>query len=344
MSDFKRWNILDRKTLDIKDSGILTREEFNEDALSLDNAVFLTDKDTVVAINGDLVYINDSRNKQLFLGVLDSIETGDLVSLQVKPFTQYFNNDIYIDFVASDIETYIQDRIEDNYVNSDDTGFNVSYLTFNKETSTPFILSFPDPEELASELFINIFKAFGIKIIPTLDFATPSIELKITSIRKSLILNTKEINAVLDVIVSRDDKGILNRLDILDGIVETFYYLKQDDTVTTNAADPLRIFPVINEKRELDAGEVALDVAEQNMLGNVYNHLIELQVKRDNDVFRPLEDISIGDLAEIRDAETYNSVLTGVRYAKGQIVILTFGIVRKDLTQIIKRLERKRRR
>ena len=65
-----RFNILDRQTLAVKDNGIITNFDKNNDKLSNSNSEFLTDKTLLNVKNGDLFHAVDDSNNQFFLGIV----------------------------------------------------------------------------------------------------------------------------------------------------------------------------------------------------------------------------------------------------------------------------------
>lgn len=65
-----------------------------------------------------------------------------------------------------------------------------------------------------------------------------------------------------------------------------------------------------------------------------YKNLIELTVKKDDSMIKPLE-MGIGQVVNvIHEGVSYSSVLTGKEISKG-LVKLIFGTIRLDLTKIL---------
>ena len=66
-----------------------------------------------------------------------------------------------------------------------------------------------------------------------------------------------------------------------------------------------------------------------------YQNLIEITVKPDDDMIKPL-DMSIGQIVNIiHDGVSYNSILSGREIQKNGLVKLIFGTIRLELTKIL---------
>jgi hypothetical protein len=121
----------------------------------------------------------------------------------------------------------------------------------------------------------------------------------------------------------------------------TYYWHPADfsGTIDTDATSN-RVVPVITqcETVQLEEGQTfaaaAYARAEEILYATRYDDLIRVSIKAESKLIKEWE---IGQLFTLHDGDTaYNTILTGIHTINMLYIELTFGYVRKRLTQILK--------
>lgn len=197
------------------------------------------------------------------------------------------------------------------------------------------------------DLAVSFFKVYGVILDITFDAqrkrtvftfkSVPSVPVKLDL--SVTDVSGYEIEAASET--SRPNK-VKVRLDT-DPSQELTYYWHQDDfsgRVDTDGTTD-RLLPVITQCETVTLGTgdtfatAAYNKAYDILYATRYNDLIKIQMRNNSALIDT--DPDIGTLFALYDGETiYKTMLTGKEYMTDASVLLTFGYVRKRLTEILK--------
>lgn len=332
-----RFNIFDREDLSFKDTGLITEFSLLDDGLANVNSKFITDSKVVNAKDGDIFQaVNNDTNKQFYLGIIRrpiiKKNTDDFIKLSVQSFNTYFDLEVDSSISEADIETYLETVISETFITTADARLSVGYLNIIKATVTSF--DYVTEELNLRKILIDVFTNFNIKIIANINFDTSKIDITISAAFTSYSLQTSS-GDILKTEIQVSNSQTINRMDLNDLGVVTFYYLLADNTVVTDPNSLGRILPVVNQKLNRNA-QTAQEQAEQKLRGNIYNHVIELEVNLNTKLFDPLL-FKKGDKFQIHDDIVYNSILTKIEWDGNDTIKFFFGFIRLGLVELIKR-------
>jgi hypothetical protein len=341
----KRDNILNRSDLAVKDYSIVAQANLKVDKLTDGNSNIIIVNTSLDAFDGDIVYVTDESNKQVYLGIISTIKENHAIQLTCQDFNVYFNLSVSLpETFTGYIEDYVESLITDNYITSDDTPKNVTYFTIQKDTSTSVSFKSTSKFQKINVLWTEFFSAFNLNIKYEVNLNLSEIKIIITTEYGHKNLRT-DSSDLLKLLINKSTKNTPNRLDLhpaTGNVVQLsiiYYYLLSNNTVTLDKDDPERFEILVNKTIEYEDADNPLVLAQQELQGNIYNHLIEFELKSENQVLRPLVDINLNDrLTLVTPSATYDTVLTGyIIETKTSYVKLIFGKVRKNLTDILRR-------
>lgn len=350
MFDTLRIELLDRNTLEIKNYATLASNLLREDRLSTRLSEFLPSRiGEVKAERNDIVHlVNLADNSQIYLGVIEVIAVDretDIAKITSDTFDRFFDRAVRVPETFSGfIEDLFITLVTDNFISSADPLANVAYFQFNKITNTTVSIKFDSVNVNLRDILEEWFRIFQLNITYTLDRNLKTITINISTSNTSKTLKL-DITDVRDLSIELSNQDITNRVDlypspenVIDLTQET-YYLLSDDTITQNENDPNRLSPVRNAIIEYQDGDNLQDIAEQNLVSNIYNHLIQFGLKEDSKNLLPLIDVKINDRVTLIDKDaTYESVLTGYEIrSRTKYIKLIFGMVRLNLTDKLRR-------
>lgn len=261
----------------------------------------------------------------VYQGICDTIESaneGNATKINLKQIEQLFDQKIVVGNVntisQTGIEDFIKNEIESNFVTSDDTFLNRSYITVTCSTHNT-INAKPEVENDIYNLKTYIGNAkqyYGI----FLDFTFTQNTLLINISKKSqsaLYIDTSVTDITdIDEVYEID---ALTKLTVIwkipDGVQTTRkYYLLNDRTITTNSTHQNRA------KGKSDTVYIEAETEEEmyqevinNFSGNSYNHSVEYDVLSSSYVY-PKNELYVGHTCKIKTTKhgTKDSIITKV--------------------------------
>lgn len=324
--------------LDNNDLSTLSILECSDYEINLDNQ--FTDKSTFRVnkapgqIKDNFLVVNGLY--QQFLFIIDEVEATDkeekFVNLVCSDISNIFNRKIIEQdtnlMTTRSIEYFLAHMMDVNFVNSDDSVLNKSYIniTYTEHTQAKVqtnsengIYNFHTFMENCRE-YQNVYVDFSIEnkhlnIEIKYKNDTPvTIDTTIPEITHYNKVYEQDITAKVTVYV-RETNETLN------------WYLKTDRTVTTNKNDPNRAAGAI-EVISVDT----LDVAEQEALnvfkGNTYKHLVEFSMSK-NSKLVDTTTLYIGRAIIIKTPDgIYESIISGISLDDDNFVNFKSGNIR----------------
>ena len=290
------------------------------------------------------------ENKLVADGIVADVQPEDsLITITVRPLQALFDIDVYYSAV-SDCITWIATNIGAQLATNADALQNrpidITYTVASKNlpltgynfNATVNILS----------VIGNALKTYGVVCDTYLDLVNKRIKCNIYANSDAKTLEADLNNVLSREVTIGDSYGAANKLTIQkiqaeDGVKtvlgEVTYYLHSDGSISGVNSD--RITPVFYklEQLELSSDETdaewtakAYSKAVEVLSPQKYDNEIVLSYHRDDRIAMPME-MTIGTATTIYvDGIAYSSILTG-RAINGNVVTLTFGAVRTELTK-----------
>ena len=326
----------------------------NEDYLSPEESTLeIIDKEAKAEV-GD--YIRITNGKAEYSGVISSVirDAGSKTGISFKPFLSLFAAPILFDTNlqgTSTMEAVMADIVRAYWCNNADTAQNIEGLIVSTVSSTStWGLNLKSDTEGKHHCIVDFYNTFIVRSLEkysivftaSMDWQNKRINLRIGKLSEAMRTIELGLPNILDSnVIIRQTENTVNKLIVYsqeDYSTNRVYYLHPDGTYNTTNAN--RITPVVFTVQAAEVTDTTFDRAAASVAADVfgsieYNNLIELQVKGDDSMIRPL-DMQIGQTAKIiHKNKEYTSILTG-RTVNGTVV-LSFGTVRLDLTKILKR-------
>lgn len=332
--------------------------DYAEDYLSPEtNSIVMEKLDAEV---GDFIRL-DNGNLDFF-GIVSGVtsDSKDTMIVSYKSILSLFDLDILFDTnlqrsEAKTLELYISDTIQENFDRNSDSSMNLPHIVCDQvSTTSKWNFGLVSDEEgshycitnFLKKIIIPAFERYSIKITPRLNVGNRTIYLTVGVNEYSTVTMEADLPNILkkNVIVKQHD-GFVNKVVIynLENYTDkVIYYRHPDDTISV--VDEDRIVPVVQEMYAVAPvyedeyvvetfEECALDQALDAFSVVEYNHLIELTMAVDDELYHPL-DLEIGQIVNvISDDQQYVSILSG-RTINNSITLI-FGKIRVDLTKQI---------
>ena len=313
---------------------------------------------------GDYIWI--TRMGEQYLGIVTSVNV--VSPLQVKVgFTSFidgiFETKILFDTDlqgTSTLEAVLAGIISANWVSTSDTTERIPGLTCVTSSSTSsWGFNLKSEKEGKHHCIVNFYdsiivpalKKYRVRLTAVPNFQAKTIALTIGRNSADVFYIDADLPNVLErqiTIMQTDDTT--NKLIVFneeDYSASRTYYLHQNGTYSRT--DTSRIFPVVRivkstaAEYESDGTTVKksfatmADAAAEDLFGGIsYNNSIELLVDKSDQLIHPLS-LGIGQLAVIYNkGEAINSILT-CKKIEDNLITLTFGTVRLDLTKLMRR-------
>ncbi len=343
--------ILDKDTLEIKDV-----KEFN------DNYNFKLDEETNAnsyinvidipnAVNGDKIFIK--RRNTSYLGIISNItnsKTNEIYNRVYKITLKYISNIFDRKIILNNeeiisqkgIEDFIEQTIYNEFTNSDDKLLNYKYLKVNVKTHTKLQKSV-DTDEFGIFNFHTFITNCTQNYNIIMDYILEG-QILIINIYKSTDTDIKLIDTtVSDVSNYKEvfETSITAKVVVKTDTDVQAFYLKSNRTVTDDINDPDRAIGLIETTytaNSEDARQTALDIFK----GNIYNHNISFNLRRDTDLF-DIENIKIGTPISIKTNNNiiYDTYVSAIEDTGDKFLKITCGNMRIDfIDTIVKKLRK----
>jgi hypothetical protein len=300
-------------------------------------------------------------------GVITAIDTKEL-TISYKDIKELFNDNI----VNPMVDNYLADSawsakydavgitaalIQANWMDTLDS-YRKLPIRFILGGAVTAIWEYKDNSIDFREYLLAAFEKYNVVLDFYIDFnrngdpRTPYIALSINCVVDSgaIIKDTSLVNTFIYEEAQLPEKTVCMVLSQqTKQLLETFY-LRSDNTVTTYINDEERLLPVKTAVVELDEtnkdGITALDLAKENLCGNTYNHIVQIESLVGNKVI-DFDYLRTGYGVKIINAQgTIDSIYTGRKEkSDNNVLTLIFGKGRRNYTdKIILALRKIKRR
>ena len=329
---------------------------------------YLTEENSTIEVTDVIeAHVNDilalKQDGQLFMyGIVSNVEYSvGRTNITFIHFMSFLNVDIMEDaqiFQTKSAEEWLHDKLLELYAGSD-TFQNIH--GFSCEYNSTTMIDYESTAEPGTMENINLFtfvqmllQKYEIIIAWRIDFVTKTVKVIIDKIDTDSVWTLKlgiadapEYSIDIHTIEGAYNKiKYYNETDLTDTVT---YFLHSDGTIDTNDSSD-RIEPVNYTERtaapddtegeEKTFEEVALLDAQASMLNTDFNHEIIVTFNADSKL------VPVGGLGQLYrlitpEGVAYNTVLTGYESVNINYLKLMFGLVRTDLTTILK-MQRRR--
>lgn len=331
-----------------------TFAEISEPTIALDKLVLSQSEvecfGRIECSRGDFAQIRIDGTVEYQGIISDIVYDGAQTSLTLESMDSLLDNEVFADVSllgSQDIETWMTDILSD-YFDGSDTFQNLPDVQITALSSTTGSYTTSDTGAYNMyDLMTHMFKIYGSILTITFDPTDKQITFTFTAINTSKItkldVNVTDVQSFsLENSVTADHVNkmtVRNAEDRSQSL--TFYWHPTefggsvDTDSSTNRQTPVR---TACTEIVLDEGQTFADAAYteayQAMYNSRYDDLITLVFNAESKLM-PVG--NLGDLYTLIDGDTaYNTMLTGIRVLNMYYVEMTFGYVRKRLTQIIK--------
>ena len=303
----------------------------------------------VVANNGDFAQIR-INGKIYFQGiVVDANFDGIRTEITLNQMTEVLNTEVFADvdlLKTQSIEVWLSDILNRTFNGSDEAERLPNFSIVRNSSTSGTHTASDDGVYNLYELVVSFFKVYGVILDFDFDYMTRSItctmhsvstisynfDLNVTDVLEYEIQSSLSSDAPNKMVV-RDQDNAANSI--------TYYWHPTDfsGTIDTDGTTN-RVIPVKTRCVEImvDEGEsfesAAYASAEGTLYSSRYDDLITVTIRADSALF---SDWSVGQLFTLHaNGKVYNTMLTGIHKDSMSSIMLTFGYVRKRLTQILK--------
>jgi len=349
------YKIYDRTNLKMVDSGVVRDYQIDLDYLT-NNSSTLDITETSQGFKGDILAISEGVNL-IVLGVITAIDNTDL-KISFRHMKELFNDNVLNVFrslgtlnATFDAVQGLRILIEFAFVNTTDPMRRLP-LDIRAFGTSPGAVWVEDSLAINLQEFIDwSFDHYNVYLDFDLDFLNNRIVVTIRKnefvghiLKDNIKLSKPEVD---NNELPRENRAILVSKDTRAAVAT--YFLRQDNTITNNPNDPMRLMPPatkIVEWDEVDAireGYTREDLARSELEGNIYNHCILYKLAKRQTMVRP-DRFNYGDkVTIIYENREYESIFTGLRFRKNDpFVTCIFGKTRIDFTDRMKLYNQRR--
>lgn len=301
----------------------------------------------------DVVILRDSNSRNIeYLGVIDTIERGNTTRVAVLPFISICDNDLKLTTLdgLSSVQDWIIAQIGANFVTTDDdySRFNIQFRDYTQE---PIIYKAVDETSNLLDVLNEIYLNTGIYVGFTVGFVGGKVNniycdiynANEQSVKKIRYDNPQIINAV-DYKFSQYGNYSKASIQVGDTAREFYFYLRQDNKITTNPSDELRIKKVKNKNvkftseynTEEELAEALVLLAQKTLCGDAFAYSIEFSILR-----RAISDWKFRQRCDFyAEDRLYQTFITNIEYVNDEEARVTLGAYRYTLTDKFKMLMR----
>lgn len=377
-----QYRVLDRQTLNWVDSGycfVDSNHTINNDYIVMNNSLIGIVSDTN-ARQGDLIALIEYSGARI-IGCITAVDN-EAKTISFKDCKEFFNDTIlnpirfnYLD--AEDAITYKYNAIEQTaqlikywwvtgqtYSDSQRT----MPLIFEISGTKTALWTYEDDGLDFATYLQDIFNNYNIVLQFRVDFSDSTQSYLIVkiiannnsgevikdNIKLQTITATEETipNKTVAIVIDKDTKEVVQVQDYEDETVNAIYYLLDDNTIIlqstynklgyTNRVLPVKTIILTYDSGNTD-GVLPIEVAGDELLGELYNHYIEAEIDRDS-MLLDYKKLMIGDSVKyILENGTVDTIYTGYKDKDNGKVTMIFGKARKNYTDKIQLLLRKTR-
>lgn len=303
----------------------------------------------VVGKIGDFAQIR-INGRIYFQGIIsDTNFDGNKTEITLQQMSDVLNTQTFADVSllnSQTIETWFGNLLSATF-NGSDPSANLPGFTLSATSATSGTHAASDDGVYnLYDLAVSFFKVYGVILDISFDFMTRAVSFAFRSVSDMVLKLDLTVSDVTEYeiqpsLLSDSPNKIIIRNEANKTQSITYYWHPTDfsGTIDTNA-NVNRVVPVIAQCDEITVDEgqtftaAAYAKAQEVLYSTRYDDLITVIMRADSALINTWE---IGQLFILyADGNTYNTLLTGISAPNMSSVELTFGYVRKRLTQILK--------
>jgi len=377
-----QYRVYSRRNLGYVDSGFVSNDNvsIDNDYLVDNNSIISFSKDTDASIGDFIALIKDSGAFEK--GVIVSVDNSEH-KIAFKKFIEAFNNNIVNPYVSVFSDTITALRTESlslliskiittGFINNKDTEMNLPIGGFNiiEEGDTQALYKYTDNSINVKEMLLEYFNSANLIVDFDITFKA------FMDSERNVIINTSQL--LVKIYIPTSTTKVFIKDNIIAGTmvytensvpdttscviiddtskkILAIYYLKSDNTVTTDPSDSDRILPskaviasytadsvVDTSDSSIDRETALLALAEENLLGQLNNTLVQYEIPNNTKAIN-LSHLSLGDKVEfITELGNIYTIYTGRKISgNSNYITLMFGKARKNYTDKIQLALRK---
>ncbi len=315
--------------------------------------MFVVNKTNINTDVGDIVALKEKSF--FYIGLIETIELTNSYTTTVKTldFKEIFNVEVPLTSYSGDVANFIEKIITDTFILNNDKLQVLPYLQIEKLTTKTVMLTF-DKDKLMSitDVIELISKTYGVSIISEVVFLRGriiGIKVKIVEVSSGIKLKSN-ISAITDLVINDSSNRFVNKViyypksDNITYKEKVSFYLLTKGEITQDSESTLRYrgltlksftytdsdFPTLAQK------------ARSEMLSSQLDHNITFNLKTDNLIINPFNNLYLGDFIEFITAnKIYDSVVTGIKFKDSfNQSTITLGEYRIKLTEKIQLLNK----
>lgn len=290
------------------------------------------------ARKGNFVVLNGLYKQFLFI-IDDDVLVAkgeNSIRIPVLDISNIFNRKIILknreDIQLKSIEQFIADNIQENFINSDDSLFNINYIEIIIKTTTKSMVTINDDEGIYN------FHTFLINCRQYKDIYT-----EFAFVNKKLVITIGyklegqvKIDATLPEITDYNKIYEVDPVTKVECLVKEdnsvyYLYLTADRTTTEDKNNANRIYgriEAISAETLEDAKEKSLDTIR----ANTYTHLVEFKIPKTSKLI-DITKLYIGRRVQIKtEDDIYDSYISAITLNDENFVAFKTGNLRIDFT------------
>ena len=327
--------------------------ECSEPEISIDYIVSSQSKvicpGEVIATSGDFAQIR-INGKIYFQGIVVDANYDDVrTEITINQLSEVLNTETFANvelLKTKSIEEWLSD-ILNNLFNGTDASQNLPNFTIVRQSATSGTHTASDYGIYnVYDLVVSFFKVYGVIVDFEFDYMTRSFTCTMHAVTETSYSYDLSVSDVLSYEIQSSlssdspNKMIIREQENPANSITYYWHPSEfSGTVDTDSSTD-RVLPVKTkcEAIMLNEGETfesaAYSAAVNALYTTRYDDLITVTVRADSLLFN---EWSIGQLFTLyANGKTYNTMLTGIHKESMASIDLTFGYVRKRLTQILK--------
>lgn len=327
--------------------------ECSEPDINIDYLVSSQSKVTcpgeVVASNGDFAQIK-INGKEYFQGiVVDANFDGIRTEITLNQMSEVLNTEVFADvelLKTQSIEEWMTNILNGLFKGSDESENLPNFIVIRQSSTSGTHAASDKGIYNVYDLAVSFFKVYGVILDFSFDYMTKTVTCTIHSVSDTTYKYDLNVSDVLEYEIqsslSNDSPNKMVIVDENDSTNTVTYYWHPTEfsgTIDTDSTTN-RVIPVKTRCETVQVGEdetfsdVAYASAENTLYSSRYDDLISATVRADSMLFG---DWHIGQLFTLyANDKEYHTMLTGIHKDSMSSIQLTFGYVRKRLTQILK--------
>jgi len=296
-----------------------------------------------IASEDDFILLQDAG--LVFQGIINNIESTEgqnACTITAVEMQRLFDQKILLtntNLLATGIEDFIANQMTENFISSDDSLLNISYLSVTTKTHTP-VAAMTDNEDGVYNLCTYIGNALtNYGIFVDFEFKESTINVVIEKKEQPELKIDTGLANIINLYESYSTK-VLAKLTVIWNNTKKQFFLKTDRTITENKSDPDRAKGSVDIFVSTAATEAEMRESTMNLFReNSYQHKITFDAIPAKLVSK--SDLYVGHQLTVKtDSGIRDSIITGIRYSSGQAAIsVTLGQMKVTLIEKLKGVE-----